>query len=77
MLARGPEPEIGWRMYCDQDGCPNASDIRPTQHHLPLDEFHAAGWLIAKRWGDTCPQCAAKGLKPSEQWFPKVAEVAS
>lgn len=63
--ATGRDREsVGWRMWCDEPGCAESSETRPTQHDLPLAEFAAAGWHVAEKWGDICPTCLAKGVKP-------------
>lgn len=68
--AQTSEGWVGWRMYCDQPACDEASDTRPTEHHLPLSEFAAAGWFVAKVYGDTCPRCLAAGVKPTGEPHP-------
>lgn len=47
-----------WVMRCDE--CTTVSDPRPKQDDLPLSEFAAAGWFIAKIFGDQCPVCVKK-----------------
>ncbi len=58
-------------MRCDNwdGGCRIRSDIRPTTEALPLEEFAAAGWYIAKTHGDRCPSCvaAAGGMAALQQ----------
>jgi hypothetical protein len=44
-------------MFCDR--CGYRSDVRPSQHDLPLDEFRADGWFVAKVHGDLCSKCKA------------------
>jgi hypothetical protein len=55
LIVQG-KPLPGWVMVCN--GCwATRSDVRPTQHDLPLSEFAAAGWFIGKL-SDLCPACA-------------------
>jgi hypothetical protein len=65
VLDGPPQEPVGWRLFCDREGCDASSETRPTQHHLPLREFADAGWFIARLWGDTCPRCLAAGVKPT------------
>lgn len=51
-----------WSMVCDQDGCDTRSEGFPGQPDLEL--FQQRGWFIAKLFGDICPTCLAKGIRP-------------
>lgn len=56
-MAQSATGWIGWAMFCDR--CGYRSDVRPSQHDLPLDEFRADGWFVAKVHGDLCSKCKA------------------
>lgn len=51
----------GWVMRCDnwRGLCKTEVGPRRTEHDLPLREFIAAGWFIARTHGDRCPKCVA------------------
>lgn len=51
-----------WAMVCDQDGCTTRSEDHPRQPELEV--FQERGWFIARLWGDICPACLAKGVRP-------------
>lgn len=57
-----------WEMRCDQDGCGTQSEPFPVQPDLEL--FQVRGWFIAKSWGDICPPCLAKGVRPTSRVEP-------
>jgi hypothetical protein len=47
-------------MFCDGEGCQNRSQLharRPT-----LLSIAEAGWFVAEKCGDRCPECVAAGL---------------
>lgn len=56
------ESNHDWVMVCDEDGCRTRSEAFPEQPEL--EEFQKRGWFIAKKWGDVCPACLAKGVEP-------------
>lgn len=52
-----------WVMACDQIGCRTRSEPFPEQPNLAL--FQARGWFVAQPWGDICPACLARGVRPT------------
>lgn len=52
-----------WVMRCDQIGCATRSEPFPKEP--PLELFARRGWFIAAKFGDICPTCFAKGIKPT------------
>lgn len=52
-----------WVMVCDQKGCTTTSEEFPTQPDLEI--FAGRGWFIAQKYGDICPACLAKGVRPT------------
>ncbi|AHH16563.1 hypothetical protein NONO_c17630 [Nocardia nova SH22a] len=57
-----------WVMKCDQSGCATRSEEFPREP--PLAEFQNRGWFIAKLWGDICPDCLARGVRPTAKVEP-------
>lgn len=53
-----------WVMRCDETGCTTKS--QPSVQQPPLEDFAAAGWFIAKTFGDVCPVCLAEGVTPTD-----------
>lgn len=60
-MTRSWDEDEQWRMYCDERGCGTRSEQFPTQP--PLELFAERGWFIAKKFGDVCPACLAKGVR--------------
>ena len=62
-----------WVMRCDvqrPDGsrCPTQGE--PSAHQPPLTDYARAGWFIANLSGDVCPDCLARGYRPSSTPHP-------
>lgn len=51
-----------WAFVCDQHGCDTRSERFPGQPELEV--FQERGWFVARLWGDICPACLAKGIRP-------------
>lgn len=56
-----------WVMLCDQLECTTRSEPFPEGHQPDLSLFAERGWFIAKKFGDTCPQCLAAGVQPTAE----------
>ncbi|HET9656563.1 MAG TPA: hypothetical protein VFP72_14495 [Kineosporiaceae bacterium] len=68
-----------WRWVCDRTGCKNEHPVQTRKHSLASPEdMQAAGWFVAKVWGDRCPSCVEAGLVPDvEPWVSRKPEKAS
>lgn len=62
-MTRTHNDQQQWVMLCDQIGCPTRSEAFPKEP--PLELFRDRGWFIARTFGDICPACLAKGVRPS------------
>lgn len=56
------ERDRDWVMRCDESGCTTTSE--PFSKQPDLELFMDRGWFIAKKFGDVCPACLAKGVQP-------------
>ncbi len=52
-----------WVMACDETGCKSKSE--PFTRQPPLEMFLDRGWFVARHFGDVCPSCLARGVRPS------------
>lgn len=57
------EKDHNWVMTCDQTGCGTRSEPYPKQPDLVL--FQECGWFVAATFGDICPTCLERGIRPS------------
>lgn len=66
---RGPDTrDKRWVMRCDARspyGARCRTEGEPSHDQPSLTEYAAAGWFIAEVHGDICPDCLAKGVKPT------------
>lgn len=70
--GRHHDQPAGWRWYCDEADCDNATPIVPRNELPAPAEMVAAGWHVAEHWGDVCPVCLAAGVKPTSESAPFV-----
>lgn len=63
-----------WVIVCDETDCATTSEKFP---HLPdPDLFIERGWFMAELFGDVCPACLAKGVKPTATPYPYGPEIS-